>query len=1367
MIRYFYILLIFTGFNLSAATNLLRLNKMNWKLISYKGAKGALKTLPNGNKVLSLLDRNGSGTVMMANDSRADIPIEPGQSYRVSASFQVDKPTVAARLMLAMPGGTRRPFPVSATLSPVGQSGQVSMTFKAAENEKKLRIHFIHKGGPGAVTIHSISLTKLPPFNAHKKNFSKSSLLQYWEPFGVISQTANPNEISGHFGQRGGIICDKINYDASKVKSIEIDMSASGDGVRLQLDFTGKYRGKKISGQLYRTLIPDGKMQTLIFLTGKNSKWRGKIHTLKMNVISDNGIQLKFKAVRILSKANLIPNAARLALKGGSRKLKLLRPDSKYQLSWQDGSNPGAQLELLNSDYQTVETIKFPKNSRLPLTFKTNLKTMMGIIKLAGKSRGYPLLTNISIPDNLPAEWWKASWIWVTAGYEPDGTVWFYRKFNLAEKPTFGEMVFTADDMGEVYINGRHFAGNKNWQISDYYKITEALRKGENIIKVKVDDYGSAGGLLMELYLETADDKSKRIVSDDKWKCSIGAKEPAAWETPATVLVGPVWGARMDYHYVGARANAEIKNSSSKNFTVKLAKTAPVNTDKIMLKIVSDSGKTLRLPAKISPGTPKWTPGKDTVVNYNFSQDYAMMMPGKKFTVSLDAPFLKFAGEPVIYSFKKKPYKATQFPTVKIEGAGKRAWIIVNGKRLAPYYYAFPTIFTKKPVENEKILEDAKHTGTQIVRMRYHISDFYPKANVYDFSMLDFALSMVKARLPDVKVILTVPTYMPQWWLKAHPNDVKAFYQKNLKYNAYTDFQSMASELWLAEAQKCLTALIKHLNNGPFASMIIATAPSDGQSYEWIWDNGYGHPGRQHAGFSPAAIAAYRKFLKKKYNNDINKLHQAWGRSDIQFATVMPPLPKRLDASSVGIMLDPVKDNDITDFFQFRNEIIAHDILTLCRTIKEKTDYKILTGVYYGYTVMFSRMFYKFQTSGHLCLNKVAESKLVNLFFAPSLYNWRSLGVGSGLMQPPEAVTLRDQLPVAELDLRTYAEPDDKEFRSMKVDTVETTFGIMERAFGLILTRGVGAHWLDGKYSCWFSEPILLDLIKSQIATYIALPEKPTEKIKADVCVVIDEKSPLYFKNNQGDGIHRAVVGEFCRRMTNVGVAFDKLLLSDLLTPGLVKAHKFYIFTNSIYLDKAQRQAIKERLAKEKASSLWLYAPGAFLPGEDSKAANIFNMLGIKVKMDLKTRKWILKSSPEFGNEIIYPFLTSSPWFLPLSGYDIVAGKSITGQALVVGKKLSPKQTLWFSAFLNPPVKMLREMARRAGARIWTKTYDPVLVGNDFIFLHARTGGKKQLFLPEGIQLKQISGPKTGFNEKTHQWKAVAGRTYGFKIQTK
>lgn len=1340
---------------------------MKWRLVSYKGAKGTLKTLPNGNKTLTLADKNGSGTVMMANDSGADIPIQPGQIYQVSANFQVDKPMVKARLMLAMPGSKRRPFPVSATISPIGGAGQVSMVFKAAEDEKKLRIHFIQKGEPGMVTIHSISVKQLPPFDARRRDFSKAALLQYWAPFGVRSREASKSEVDIFTEQNSGIVCDKIDYEASTVKAIEVDMSIGGDGAQLQLDFTGKYRGRKISGVLHRTIIPDGKMQTMTFYPGKSSHWRGNIHTLRVRVSSDTGVHAKFAAVRVLTEANLIPAAARLAKDGGSRKLQLMRPDSEYQLSWQGKTNPGAQLKLLDSDYQVIRTIDFPKNSS-PRRFKTGLKTMMGLISVAQNGSGYPLLTNISVPDNLPAAWWKASWIWVSAGPEPDGTVWFYREFDLPAKPKFAEMVFTADDMAEVYINGKHFAGNKNWQSSDHYQITDALRQGKNIIKVKVDDYGSAGGLLLELYAETTDGKSLRILTDRNWKCAVGPNPPENWTMPATVLIGPVWGTRMDYRYVGPRINTKIRKISDKSFAVNVAAPSPIKTDKLMLKIVSDNGKSLLLPAKINPGTQDWIPGREITVSYDFSPACAMMLPGKEFTVSLDIPFLKFTDKPVICTFKKKPWEKTEFPQVSIEGAGKRAWFIVNGERIAPYYYALPTIFTRKPVENEKLLEDARHTGTRIVRVRYHISDFRPRANVYDFSMLDFALSMVKARLPDVKVILTVPTYMPEWWLKAYPDEVKAFYEKNVKYNAFTDFQSMASEFWLKEAQKDLTALIKHLRGGPFASMIIAMAPSDGQSYEWIWDNGYGHPGRQLPGFSPAAIASYRKFLRKKYHNKITELHKAWGRSEVSFDTVQPPSPKRLNESSFGIMLAPVKDRDIMDCFQFRNEIVAHDILTLCKTIKEESGKRLLTSVYYGYTVMFSRMFCKFQTSGHLCLHKLVLSNLVDLFFAPSLYNWRSMGVGSGLMQPPEAITLHGKLPIAELDLRTYAEPDDNEFRSRKVDTVETTFGIMERAFGMILTRGVGAHWLDGRYSCWFSEPILLDLIASQIAAYRALPEKISGTTPLDVCVVMDEESPLYVKNNLGDGIHRAVIGEFCRRMSNVGVAFDKILLSDLLTPGLVKPYKFYIFTNLLSLNQARRKALKTRLAGEKASSLWLYAPGAFDPGGgQSKTANIADLLGIAVKADLKTRMWILQTSPEFGNEKVYPFLTTSPWFLPVKGFDTVAGKSFDGQPLIVGKKLSAEQTLWFSAFPNPPVKMLREMARQAGARIWTATYDPVFVGNDFVFLHARTGGEKQLLLSAGTRAEQFVGPKTEFNEQSNKWNAVAGRTYGFKIKSK
>jgi hypothetical protein len=45
---------------------------------------------------------------------------------------------------------------------------------------------------------------------------------------------------------------------------------------------------------------------------------------------------------------------------------------------------------------------------------------------------------------------------------------------------------------------------------------------------------------------------------------------------------------------------------------------------------------------------------------------------------------------------------------------------------------------------------------------------------------------------------------------------------------------------------------------------------------------------------------------------------------------------------------------------------------------------------------------------------------------------------------------------------------------------------------------------------------------------------------------------------------------------------------------------------------------------------------------------------------------------------------------------------------------------------------VLRALARAAGAHVWLETDDVVIVGNDFVALHASTPGAKTLLVPAG-----------------------------------
>ena len=101
----------------------------------------------------------------------------------------------------------------------------------------------------------------------------------------------------------------------------------------------------------------------------------------------------------------------------------------------------------------------------------------------------------------------------------------------------------------------------------------------------------------------------------------------------------------------------------------------------------------------------------------------------------------------------------------------------------------------------------------------------------------------------------------------------------------------------------------------------------------------------------------------------------------------------------------------------------------------------------------------------------------------------------------------------------------------------------------------------------------------------------------------------------------------------------------------------------------------------------------------------------------------------------------------------------------VVGKNNNGRID-YFSAALVPQEHALQEMFRRAGVRIYQNGTDCISAGNDFLVLHASTGGRKQLLIPDGHYVEQVLGPKVEVDPANPEWNAQAGLTYGFILKS-
>ena len=121
------------------------------------------------------------------------------------------------------------------------------------------------------------------------------------------------------------------------------------------------------------------------------------------------------------------------------------------------------------------------------------------------------------------------------------------------------------------------------------------------------------------------------------------------------------------------------------------------------------------------------------------------------------------------------------------------------------------------------------------------------------------------------------------------------------------------------------------------------------------------------------------------------------------------------------------------------------------------------------------------------------------------------------------------------------------------------------------------------------------------------------------------------------------------------------------------------------------------------------------------------------------------------------------PWLYPESGFDEVLARTPDGRPALVRWRRNGV-TNYFCMLPNPPPELLRKIAAASGVHSWSDSGDPVWAGNDFVTLHARTGGVKRIILPPGTVARSVLGPDLG-TLTDGKFTAEPGRTYGFIIE--
>jgi hypothetical protein len=246
----------------------------------------------------------------------------------------------------------------------------------------------------------------------------------------------------------------------------------------------------------------------------------------------------------------------------------------------------------------------------------------------------------------------------------------------------------------------------------------------------------------------------------------------------------------------------------------------------------------------------------------------------------------------------------------------------------------------------------------------------------------------------------------------------------------------------------------------------------------------------------------------------------------------------------------------------------------------------------------------------------------------------------------------------------------------------------------------------------------------------------------------VDEESFAYLRPRHG--INEMLSLHPLAAMPRVGVAWDFYLLSDLADPTF-PPHKLYLFLNAFQVPAAQRQAIHDRLRRDAATAVWVYAAGFY--GDDASGPEgMARLTGIQVRQrDWDGPLWVEKSEQgsRGAGEAKSPITLGTLGTLGTLDTSGVAGSDVAitpafvvddPDAEAVGQLRGSEEVGlalqamdgWMSVYCAAPLltpALLRNLARAAGGHVYLDTGDALSVDDRFLCVHAATDGHKTLHL--------------------------------------
>ena len=642
----------------------------------------------------------------------------------------------------------------------------------------------------------------------------------------------------------------------------------------------------------------------------------------------------------------------------------------------------------------------------------------------------------------------------------------------------------------------------------------------------------------------------------------------------------------------------------------------------------------------------------------------------------------------------------------------------------------------------------ARH-GIHLFSYGVSMGEWWRGPGRYDFSPVAARLEALRHADPKSLALLRVGINPPDWWIAKHPAEQMVVANREDRRWKHRH-ASMSSEPWRKEAGEALGALIEHFTASPLARHVLGWHFGAGDCGEWAYAWG-----ECCADYSPAQLAAFRRWLRKRYKT-AEALRAAWNNPKATFETAAVPPPQRRYRGEWGELFDPAKSRDVVDYLRFHSETVADAIVGFARVARKASRGQHLVGAFYGYSIPTLWRPAAWHNSGHHALARVLASPDLDFICDPYVYRDRHPGQACVPQTLPEAIRLAGKLHLLEDDTRTFLTKDDPRHAFGRCPDLATTIGVLRRNWAAAATQSGGLWWME-QGAGWFQHPdVLADL--GRLRGLHARLAPSALRSNAEIAVVVSQKSQPFMAQTP-NLVLPLVTQQIVRELSFVGAPFDLILASDV---GRARDYRLTIFPASYYVPEAERTRIRA-LHRAGRTFLWLHAPGLMAEGA-TDAASSSALTGIRLRLaqiggtahvritdranpltrglpagtvygtDRRIAPLLEAVDPE-ATVLGTAFATSLNvhdgvgWALPTYARPGLVAKTVDGARVI------------FSATGPVPAPLLRNVAREAGVHLYDEAGDVVYASRGLVAIHYASSGPRTLRFPPG---KRIRDPWTG-----------------------